>query len=210
VLKVDYASPIRLAHGVDPATAGHLWLLRRGFRVFRNQLFMRLDLAGWEMPESVRRVVGDLAASGVDFRVAVDDDLPGLLRVAGQFGEHLAGTFRDNAARGDSYPVLIAAHGDEVLGLVGRLIVSGCGYPDFDLIAVSGPHRGRGIGKALFHICLENFQRRGGRIFELMTSPTNPAQKLYLDAGMRVVTTLVCLEKRLSEGATDPAAPASP
>ena len=53
------------------------------------------------------------------------------------------------------------------------------------------------MGKALFYLCLEHFRQRGATLFELMTAPTNPAQKLYLDAGMRLVCVLVCHEKRL-------------
>ncbi len=86
-----------------------------------------------------------------------------------------------------------------MIGFVGPLTVSECGFPDFELIGVCEPHRGRGIGRALFHLCLQNFKQRGARLFELMTGPTNPAQKLYLDAGMSIVSIFVCLEKHLDD-----------
>ena len=197
VLKLDYASPVRLAHGVDPATTGHHWLLRRGFRVSGNQLYMRLDLTGWDMPRDVLRLIDGLQREGVSLRVADPADLPGLLRAAGQVSDGLVDRFRDNA-HGPKDPVLIALRQSDVVGFVGPLSVSPCGVPDFDFIAVLEPCRRRGIGKALFHLALQDFRRREGTTFELMTAPANPAQKLYLDAGLRIVTTLVCLEKHLA------------
>ena len=82
-------------------------------------------------------------------------------------------------------------------GFVGPLKVSVCGFADFCLIAGTAAQRGRGIGKSLYYLALHNFRQRGARIFELMTAPTNPAQKLYLDAGMQMVAVLVCHAKKL-------------
>ena len=97
--------------------------------------------------------------------------------------------------------MLIAARQDQVLGFVGPVMVSPCGFADFDFIGVTPEERGRGIGTSLFHLCLQQFKDREARLFELITSVTNPAQRLYLDAGLRLVAVLVCLEKPLGANA---------
>ena len=196
-LKVDYSTTTRLAHGVDPTTPGHRWLLRRGFTVFRDQLFMRLELQDWRLPEGIISLVEGLEASGLALRPARPEETPSLLKCAGEFGHWIENSLRSNSERAAPAPVLVAVEGGNVLGFVGPLTISGCGIPDFDLIAVTASERGRGVGKALFYLCLEHFRQRGATLFELMTAPTNPAQKLYLDAGMRLLCVLVCHEKRL-------------
>ncbi len=196
-LKVDYSTTTRLAHGVDPTTPGHRWLLRRGFTVFRDQLFMRLELQDWRLPEGIISLIDGLEASGVALRPAHPEETPALLACAAEFGQWITNSFRSNSENVTPAPVLVAVEGGNVLGFVGPLTISGCGIPDFDLIAVTASERGRGVGKALFYLCLEHFRQRGATLFELMTAPTNPAQKLYLDAGMRLVCVLVCHEKRL-------------
>ena len=196
-LKVDYSTTTRLAHGVDPTTPGHRWLLHRGFTVFRDQLFMRLELQDWRLPEGIVSLVDGLETSGVALRPAGPEETPSLLQCASEFGQWIDNSLRSNSESAAPAPVLVAVEGGDVLGFVGPLTISGCGIPDFDLIAVTASERGRGVGKALFYLCLEHFRQRGARLFELMTAPTNPAQKLYLDAGMRLVCVLVCHEKRL-------------
>jgi ribosomal protein S18 acetylase RimI-like enzyme len=196
-LQVDYATRIRLAHGVDPVAPGHLWLLHKGFRVSREQLFMRQELVGWRMPEGIRKLVRELERGGVELRMAEEPDLPALLAMAARFGDFTAAALA--AAVGDpgGAPVLIAVAAKRVVGFVGPLTVTGCGFADFCLIAVAEAERGRGIGKALYYLALSNFRERGACMLELMTGTTNPAQKLYLDAGMHMVGLLVCHDKRL-------------
>lgn len=196
-LKVGSASQVRLAHGVDPTTPGHLWLLHKGFRVAKDELFMRMAFGTWQMPGQIQHIVESLCAQGVDFRIATKGDLPGLMATAREFSDHLPQVFQDNVTGAKGAPVLIATESGQVVGFVGPLTVSKCGFADFAFIGVSETYRGRGIGKALFYLCLDNFQERGARAFELVTDSTNPAQKLYLDAGMRLVTVLLHLEKRL-------------
>jgi GNAT superfamily N-acetyltransferase len=196
-LKVDYSTTTRLAHGVDPTTPGHRWLLHRGFTVFRDQLFMRLEMQDWRLPESIVSLVDGLEASGVTLRPAGPEETPSLLQCAAEFGPWIENSLQSNAESATPAPVLVAIEDGTVRGFVGPLTISGCGVPDFDLIAVTASERGRGVGKALFYLCLEDFRQRGATLFELMTAPTNPAQKLYLDAGMRLICVLVCHEKRL-------------
>ncbi|MFH0965282.1 MAG: GNAT family N-acetyltransferase [Planctomycetota bacterium] len=194
---VSPASHVRFAFGVDPRTEAYRWLWGRGYSVRQIHLYMRRELAGWEMSASVRRRVERLQDEGFAFRLADKEDTEALLACARTIREPIAQTLERNAQRRTRLPVLIAARRGRVAGFVGAMWVTRCGIADFDLIAVASEERGKGIGTALFSLAVEHFAREGATVLELMTEPTNAAQKIYFEAGFRHPCFFASFQKEL-------------
>ena len=200
-VRLSPASNVRLAWGVDPAAFGYPYLWQRGYSVYQTHLYMRRDLVGWQVPAPAAQAVDRLRREGVQLRLARHPESRSLARCAKDVGhDAVADVFQENARRPTPHPVLVAVERGRVIGFVGPLTVTGCGIPEFQMIAVAKSARRRGIGNALFSLSVQHFAERGATVMELMTDTDNPAQRIYFQAGFTDQTFFACFEKDLTAG----------
>jgi len=86
---------------------------------------------------------------------------------------------------------VVAEIDGQVVGTAWARVIGAYGYIDDETpelaIAVLPQHRGQGIGTKLLEALFEQLRQRGCRQTSLAVQQANPAAKLYLRAGYRIV-----------------------
>lgn len=100
------------------------------------------------------------------------------------------------AAR-EGAPVLVAAQNGRTVGFAGpiRRQESGRGY--FTGIGVNKEHEGHGLGTILFFLLCQEEKKVEAGYMSLYTGKTNPAAKIYLQAGFHIVEEFAVMRKAL-------------
>lgn len=174
----------------------HRALLRAGYAERARECAMYLDLAGFSIPEDIRRKEAEAARAG--YEVALFDPA----RHSGV--EEMLLTLRNplwqaeisRCAR-DGTPVLVAAKGGRVVGFAGPTVRQENGRGYFTGIGVSPAHEGHGLGTVLFFRLCEGLRRVGADYMSLYTGEDNPAKRIYLKAGFRPVKQFAVMRRAL-------------
>lgn len=175
-----------------------------GFHPRTDVVAMERRLTDHRVPGHVRERQSGLAANGIHFHTPAPEDLPGLVRLAGQFSYDWARAIRE-AVLGDSplERILVATRhrGDTEGEPVGWAM---CGTYEgvlerFGPFGVRPEERGSGIGEVLLHLTLERMRALGAHsAWFLWTGLDTPAGRLYLRAGFEVTRTFTLLEAELA------------
>lgn len=94
-------------------------------------------------------------------------------------------------------PFVIAAYNGKAVGFAGPLIRQPSGRGYFAGIGVNINHEGRGLGSILFFRLCQEFKNIGTSYMSLYTGKENPAKKIYLKAGFRVVQEFAVMRREL-------------
>jgi dTDP-4-amino-4,6-dideoxy-D-galactose acyltransferase len=108
-----------------------------------------------------------------------------------------------NACRGRASIVYVARHQSNVAGFLAVLESKSGGGKDaiIDLVGVDAVHRGRGVGRALIRMFVEQWQGRADRL-RVGTQISNiPAMRLYESIGFRMTETSYVLHAHVRNGA---------
>jgi len=182
-----WGSPLR-GIAVLPGSAGHAFLAKRGFAAAPFEFRLHLEFEGFVLrPEIVRRRE-ELLREGIVIRYYEPRDE---VSFAALMERHFPGwwhqAYRPNLERPYPLPVLIAAHGDDVIGFVGFVHVDSVGHASFSP-GVDPRYRGRGIGKVLVNLWADEVKKRGAAESVISTGTTNyAAQRIYFGMGYRPV-----------------------
>lgn len=94
-------------------------------------------------------------------------------------------------------PLVVAVYGNEVVGFAGPIIVEADGRAFFCGIGVHPEHEGQGLGSVLFFRMVEAFQAAGAHYITLFTGSTNPALRIYQQAGFTIEKQFSILRREL-------------
>ncbi|MFX3636213.1 MAG: GNAT family N-acetyltransferase [Candidatus Pristimantibacillus sp.] len=97
----------------------------------------------------------------------------------------------------DGAPLVVAVHGNEVVGFAGPIIIEPNGRAFFCGIGVHPEHEGHGLGSTLFFRMVEAFQNAGCQYISLFTGSSNPAIRIYHKAGFSVEKQFSILRREL-------------
>lgn len=174
------------APGVPTGSRLHSFLLGEGYAERAQECAMYLNLGQFSMPEEIRAKERKAAEEG--YRVELFD---------GAKHEGVAGMLQGlnnplwekeiGKCTSEGMPVVVAAHGRQVVGFAGPVIRQDNGRGYFAGIGVHPEHEGHGLGTILFFKLCEAFKAIGTDYMSLYTGSTNPAIRIYEKAGFRTV-----------------------
>lgn len=99
----------------------------------------------------------------------------------------------------DGNPVLIASWNGKAVGFAGPISRQESGRGYFTGIGVNKEHEGHGLGTILFYKLCQEEEKVGAQYMSLYTGATNPAAKIYLQAGFTIVEEFAIMRKILVE-----------
>lgn len=206
---MTFFNPMRLPW-VIPGTAGHQhnncpgaaedlplhrWMVDAGWKVCAKECAMYLDLAQFQMPDWTAEKAERLAAEGYAVDWYQSGKHRGLKEMVHSLGNAMWDAEIPEAA--EKINMLVALHGDEVVGFTGPVYPEPTGRGYFAGIAVAAAHEGHGLGTLLFYRLCQAEKEAGSGYMSLFTGSDNHAQKIYLGAGFQVRRTFSVVTKDL-------------
>lgn len=171
-------------------------LLEYGYTERTTECAMYMNLDNYSIPATIREKVEKAARDG--YQVSLFDkskhyDLDTMLQKL----DNPLWEKEIKQAAIEGAPVLVAAQNGRTVGFAGpiRRQESGRGY--FTGIGVNKEHEGHGLGTILFFLLCQEEKKVGARYMSLYTGKTNPAAKIYLQAGFHIVEEFAVMRKEL-------------
>jgi len=174
------------APGVPAGSSLHSFLLSEGYAERARECAMYLNLEQFSMPEEIREKERKAAAEGYRVELFDASKHEGVAAMLQGLNNPL---WEKEIGRctSDGTPVVVAAHGQQVVGFAGPVIRQDNGRGYFAGIGVHPEHEGHGLGTILFFKLCEAFKAIGTDYMSLYTGSTNPAIRIYEKAGFRTV-----------------------
>ncbi len=207
---VSFFNPIRLPwvipgtagcqHNNTPGVAVDLPLYKRmlalGYREFTREAAMFLDLKDYKTPAWMEEKAARMAQEGYTvarYDPAAHTGLEGMVASLGnpQWSEEIP------AAGKAGLNLLVGLCGNICAGFTGPIYPEDTGRGYFAGIGVAPHYEKHGLGTLLFYRLLEAEKAAGSRYMSLFTGVENPARKIYLGAGFRIVRTFSVMLKEL-------------
>ncbi len=164
-------------------------LAAHGFGTRYRAAAMDCSLVDYALPDDVAARAAELRAAGYRFGTPADDELPDLVRLAGEeFNPDWARAIRDCITAGTPTERIVVAREPD-----GTLIGWAMHGAYENVVERFGPfgvlenRRGTGLGKVLLHLTLERMRALGAHsAWFLWTGEQSPAGRLYLKTGFGV------------------------
>lgn len=198
-------TPNYIVPGLDSATypEAAALLASLGFAGSAEASAMDRGLVGYAVPVEVRGLIAHREAAGYSFGTPAYDELPDLVRLAGEdFNPDGARAIR--AAVSDGLPldriVVAREPGRRLAGWAMHGTYEGV-LERFGPFGVRTDQRGTGLGRILLHLTLERMRALGlhGAWF-LWTGAESPAGRLYLSTGFTTTRTFRVMRADLRAG----------
>lgn len=207
---VTFFNPIRLPW-IIPGTDGHQHnnapgvavdlplhgrMLALGYRETTREQAMHLDLGTFAIPQKIRQQAEKMAEEGYTVAFYDPEKHRGLDEMLRDLQNPLW-TEEITAAANAGQPLLVGLCGDIVAGFTGPIHPEPTGRGYFAGIGVSPRYEHHGLGKLLFYTLCQEEKEAGARYMSLFTGETNPARRIYLEAGFQIARTFGVLIKEL-------------
>jgi GNAT superfamily N-acetyltransferase len=200
---VEFSSyaPSYVVPGVDAEAypGANAFFSSLGYRILYSCVAMDRSLVDYTMPEAVEALIAEREREGVVFeRITPRYYLPLIEFCEREFYGDWTRAVREALVRQvSSYQIQICREGERILGftLFGAYDRS---FDRFGPFGVAESERGRGLGKALLHLTLQEQKRQQCHAsWFLWTGEKSPAGYLYRGAGFEVSRRFDILQKKL-------------
>jgi ribosomal protein S18 acetylase RimI-like enzyme len=195
-----FRQPLLLARRLYLDSGPYRFFLACGYQPVGHELVVRNDLHSFELRNEIKRRRERLEAEGVQFRFSQASERADLLDF---MARHFPGGWHASIERATASDpparVMIATLHGQILGFMGPFSPPrDDGRASFGSPGVAAEFRGRGIGKVLINLGLDELKRAGGSYAEYSTGVTNTARFIYFDSGAQLRGVCCChLRKRL-------------
>jgi ribosomal protein S18 acetylase RimI-like enzyme len=171
-------------------------LLEHGYAERATECAMYLKLEQFTIPAKVTEKIEKAAIEG--YEVALFDkrkhyDLASMLQKL----ENPLWEKEIQQAAAEGIPVLVAAQNGRTVGFAGPISKQESGRGYFTGIGVNKEHEGHGLGTILFYLLCQEEEKVGAEYMSLYTGVTNPAAKIYVQAGFHTVEEFAIMRKML-------------
>ena len=203
--------------GVDDCCEGAGFFPRMGFAPRHHEVAMYLPLAGWRISPRIGELRQRLAEQGIEagpYDAGLDCDFDRMCdRVGSDYWRDVLRTeiaawkagepnadarfWADGVRPRDPRTLLTAVHDRYIVGFTGPVDRQRSGRGWFTGICTDPEYGQRGIATVLFSLLMQAFAEEGAAFSTLFTGTENPAQKIYLAAGMRPVRSFTLMTKDL-------------
>lgn len=187
------------APGVELGSSADYFFENRGFRAFAYQNAYHVSLHHYEPSDDLLKLENKLAGRGIRFGIYDAATMTGFRDLFENLGSEvwLRDLLHEVSQAGLNRPVVVALKDQVVKGFTGPLDLQPSGRGYFQGIGVHSEERGQGIATVLFSKLCGGLKEIGARYMTLFTGETNPARKIYEDAGLSVVKSWSNLRKTI-------------
>lgn len=162
------------------------FLLSQGYVERSREMAMYLNLASFFIPNDILAKEERAAVEGYSVELFDPNKHSGVEAMLDGFNNPLWD--RDIPKyMDDGVPMVIAAYGGKLVGFAGPVIRQDNGRGFFAGIGVDAKHEGHGLGSVLFFRLCEAFKNIDTEYMSLFTGLTNPAIRIYDNAGFQRV-----------------------
>lgn len=178
----------------------YFFYLHRGYETYAYQDAFHLDLASYELSESIKKILDDNAKDGIVIELYDPNKHYGIEEFIKDLNIYDFETvIRSNLALEKPYPFLVVAKNNRIVGWTGAMWNEQSGRGHFDGIAILEEVRGRGLGKALFSSLAYYNKNNGAKFMTFYTGLTNHARYIYMGAGFKIVQSFAGMQKKLNK-----------
>ncbi len=184
------------APGIFKSSRLYQELLQKGYAERATEWAMYINLEEFTIPEKILQKEIKAADEGYEAVLFHKDRHHELVSMLQKLDNPLWEKEIFEASE-EGKPFLVAARSGKAVGFAGpiRRQESGRGY--FTGIGVNKEHEGHGLGTILFYKLCEEEKKAGADYMSLYTGATNPAAKIYLQAGFKIVEEFAVMRKEL-------------
>ncbi|MEC0242894.1 GNAT family N-acetyltransferase [Paenibacillus dokdonensis] len=185
------------APGVPVDSRLYSFLQNEEYAERAKECAMYLNLEQFSMPEEIRGKEDKAAAGGYKVELFDASKHQGVAEMLQGLNNPL---WEKEIGRctSEGVPVVIAAHGNQVVGFAGPVIRQENGRGYFAGIGVHTEHEGHGLGTILFFKLCEAFKTIGTDYMSLYTGSSNPAIRIYEKAGFQTVRQFSIMRREFS------------
>lgn len=184
------------APGVFKSSRFYRELLSCGYEERTTECAMYLNLEYFAIPEKINEKERKAAEGGYEVSLFDKNRHYDLEEMLCKLENPLWEKEISQAAQ-DGIPVLIAAQNGRAVGFAGPISRQESGRGYFTGIGVNKEHEGHGLGTILFYKLCREEKNAGARYMSLYTGATNPAARIYLQAGFQIVEEFAVMRKIL-------------
>lgn len=185
------------APGVFLDSMLHQELIKHGYIERAIECAMYLNLEQFEIPERINEKENKAVQAGYEVALFNQNKHYDLEEMLSKLDNPLWEKEIAQAAK-DGIPVLVAAHNNKTVGFAGPISRQESGRGYFAGIGVNKEHEGHGLGTVLFYKLCQEEKSVGAEYMSLYTGETNPAGKIYLQAGFQTVQKFAVMRKPLT------------
>lgn len=205
------------APGMDEGCAGYGFLEHLGFVSRHREVAMYLNLDDYRQRSQIAQRKKELEEDGIligRYDPSLDYEYDGMFdRLQSEYWRAALKTeiecHRQNKPCTDirfipngkipagPRPILAGMHRKHLVAFTGPVDIQQSGRGWFSGICTDPNYGGRGIAGVLFDELMQEFIKIGATFSTLFTGVENHAQKIYLNAGFKVVRTFALMEKEL-------------
>lgn len=205
------------APGVDEDCAGFAFLQTMGFAPMHREVAMYLDLATYEPWTELEQKRAALREQGIEtgcYDANLDYDYDGMCdRVGSEYWRSVLKTeiachkqgipcddirfIPNGKIPAGPRPILAATCDNRIVGFTGPVDKQTSGRGWFSGICTDPQFERRGIASVLFNLLMQEFVKDGAAFSTLFTGDDNHAQRIYKNAGFRVVKCFNIMRKTL-------------
>lgn len=205
------------APGVDEDCDGFGFLQKLGFAPMHREVAMYLDLSTyepWEELESRRAALREQGIETGRYDPNLDYEYDGMFdRVGSEYWRSVLRTeiachkqgvpctdirfIPNGKIPAGPRPIIAATHEGKIVAFTGPVDKQTSGRGWFSGICTDPLYERRGIASVIFNILMQEFVAEGAAFSTLFTGDDNHAQKIYRNAGFRVVKKFNIMRKEL-------------
>lgn len=176
----------------------YFFLLHNHYYINSIHEGFHLPLAEYELPASVVEKMKKNNENGYYVELYDKDKHYGVEEFCNKINNPgFANSIRYNLKRDEPRPFLVASHNGQMVGWTGAMYTESTGRGHLDGICVDPDTRGGGLGKALFCYLCDYLKQNGSSYMTFFTGLDNPARRIYLFAGFKIVQSFADMKKDL-------------
>ena len=173
------------------------FLLSKNYSVKNYNDAFHLDLKKYTIPTQIEEIIEKNKKDGIDIEF-YDKFRHKKLE---EFMNYVKPSFKkvidENLKLDNPKPFLIVSKNNEVKGWVGAIYNEKDGRGHIDGIEIHEDVKGRGLGKALFNVYVNESKKNKAKYMTFYTNRDNIARNIYTSAGFEIVQSFAIMEKKI-------------
>lgn len=187
------------APGVDVDGPGYGFLESQGYQTVTREVSFYLDLAQYQLSPKTLSRLEELESNDIFIEYYHESKHHGFDELFDNLKhEYWRKDIKDNLAKEEPLPILVASHNGRICGFAGPIDVQPSGRGWFCGIGVDPNYEGKGIATALFSMLMKSFKDIGAKFSSLFTGQENPARRIYERTGFTPVKTWAVMRKEIN------------
>ena len=187
------------APAVEYNSPFYLFLLANGYNINgQQQDAFYLNITNYEIPDKIKEINNKNERNGYYITFYEEDKHHGFKELFEALNNPLwYEAVKNNLKKDNPNKMLVVVKNNKILGWTGPLFTTNSKRGYFAGIGIHPNIQGLGIGSSLFSELIYQSKINGSEFMSLFTGSENPARKIYLKAGFKIVKSFAVLRKEI-------------